>query len=156
MKAVNNIFHKAEFDGIDIIDFKVKSMSVRFLLVLLISQKSTESAVRADRRTVLKIPTVMHTEGCFQVVSEENPDDPLQETFIGPEKLLSLYTEMNWGNYCLSYLLTSRDFSGVLGLAWEGKPGEMFVFISTQASEVHEHLRIYSHRLLKYNFGIWH
>ncbi|MCJ8737630.1 hypothetical protein PDJAM_G00026370 [Pangasius djambal] len=83
MKAVNNIFHKAEFDGIDVIDFKVKSMSF---------------------------------------VLEENPDDPLQETFIGPEKLLSLYSETNWGNYCLSYLLTSRDFNGILGLAWEGKP----------------------------------
>ncbi|XP_060738686.1 disintegrin and metalloproteinase domain-containing protein 10 [Tachysurus vachellii] len=83
MKAVNNIFHKAEFDGIDVIDFKVKSM--KFVLEL-------------------------------------NPDDVLQETFIGPEKLLSLYSEMNWGNYCLSYLLTNRDFNGVLGLAWEGKP----------------------------------
>lgn len=66
-----------------------------------------------------------HTACCFQFVSEKNTDDPLQETFIGPEKLLSLYSEMNWGNYCLSYLLTSRDFSGVLGLAWEGKPGEI-------------------------------
>ncbi|KAI5609866.1 disintegrin and metalloproteinase domain-containing protein 10 isoform X1 [Silurus asotus] len=83
MKAVNNIFHKAEFAEIDVIDFKVKSMSI---------------------------------------ISEENPDDPLQETFIGPEKLLSIYSEMNWGNYCLSYLLTSRDFNSVLGLAWEGKP----------------------------------
>ncbi|KAF4083137.1 hypothetical protein AMELA_G00136580 [Ameiurus melas] len=84
MKAVNNIFHQAEFEGIEVIDFKVKSMSF---------------------------------------VSEKKPADPMQETFIGPEKLLSLYSEMNWGNYCLSYLLTSRDFSGVLGLAWEGKPG---------------------------------
>ncbi|XP_058257120.1 disintegrin and metalloproteinase domain-containing protein 10 isoform X2 [Hemibagrus wyckioides] len=83
MKEVNNIFQKAEFDGIDVINFKVKSM--KFVL-------------------------------------EKNPDDPLQETFIGPEKLLSLYSEMNWGNYCLSYLLTNRDFNGILGLAWEGKP----------------------------------
>uniref|UniRef100_A0A667YMM8 ADAM10 endopeptidase n=1 Tax=Myripristis murdjan TaxID=586833 RepID=A0A667YMM8_9TELE len=43
--------------------------------------------------------------------------------FIGPEKLLSLFSESNWGNYCLSYLLTNRDYSGVLGLAWEGKAG---------------------------------
>lgn len=41
MKAVNNIFHKAEFDGIDVIDFKVKSMTVRSFLILLISLKST-------------------------------------------------------------------------------------------------------------------
>lgn len=40
MKAVNNIFHKAEFDGIDVIDFKVKSMKVRFLHML-ISLKPT-------------------------------------------------------------------------------------------------------------------
>ncbi|KAK1806063.1 hypothetical protein P4O66_013107, partial [Electrophorus voltai] len=82
MKAINNIYHKADFDGIDLINFKVKSMSI---------------------------------------VLEEDPGDPLQETYIGPEKLLSLFSEMNWGNYCLSYLLTNRDFSGVLGLAWEGK-----------------------------------
>lgn len=41
MKAVNNIFHKAEFDGIEVIDFKVKSMSVRSILILLISQTFT-------------------------------------------------------------------------------------------------------------------
>lgn len=40
MKEVNNIFHKAEFDGIDVVNFKVKSMKVRFLLMF-ISQKST-------------------------------------------------------------------------------------------------------------------
>uniref|UniRef100_A0A3B1JIE8 ADAM10 endopeptidase n=1 Tax=Astyanax mexicanus TaxID=7994 RepID=A0A3B1JIE8_ASTMX len=82
LKAVNDIFDKADFDGIDLVNFKVKSMSV---------------------------------------ASEEDERDPLQETYIGPEKLLSLYSETNWGNYCLSYLLTNRDFSGVLGLAWEGK-----------------------------------
>ncbi|KAL7867106.1 hypothetical protein AOLI_G00149200 [Acnodon oligacanthus] len=82
MKAVNNIYDKADFDGIDLINFKVKSMSF---------------------------------------APEEDPSDPLQETYIGPEKLLSLYSETNWGNYCLSYLLTDRDFNGVLGLAWEGK-----------------------------------
>ncbi|XP_062869448.1 disintegrin and metalloproteinase domain-containing protein 10 [Trichomycterus rosablanca] len=85
MRAVNDIYHKADFDGIDVINFKVKSLSV---------------------------------------VSEEAPDDPLQETHVGPEKLLSVFSEMNWGNYCLSYLLTNRDFNGVLGLAWEGKPDD--------------------------------
>ncbi|KAK3562342.1 hypothetical protein QTP86_033453, partial [Hemibagrus guttatus] len=90
MKAVNSIFHKADFDGIDIINFKVKSMK--------------------------------HKSIIFKFILEKNPNDPIQETFIGPEKLLSLYSEMNWGNYCLSYLLTNRDFNGVLGLAWEGKP----------------------------------
>lgn len=57
-------------------------------------------------------------------MTEEDKDDPLYPLFIGPEKLLSLYSENNWGNFCLSYLLTNRDYSGVLGLAWEGKAGE--------------------------------
>uniref|UniRef100_A0A673I7J2 ADAM10 endopeptidase n=1 Tax=Sinocyclocheilus rhinocerous TaxID=307959 RepID=A0A673I7J2_9TELE len=57
-----------------------------------------------------------------QVITEEDPSSPLGKTHIGPEKLLSLFSETNWDDYCLSYLLTNRDFSGVLGLAWEGKP----------------------------------
>ncbi|KAJ8374660.1 hypothetical protein SKAU_G00052400 [Synaphobranchus kaupii] len=56
-------------------------------------------------------------------VQEGDPPSAFHKTFLGPEKLLSLYSEMNWGDYCLSYLLTNRDYSGVLGLAWEGKPG---------------------------------
>ncbi|KAM4629073.1 disintegrin and metalloproteinase domain-containing protein 10 [Polymixia lowei] len=84
MRAVNDIYDKVDFDGIKLINFKVKSLSV---------------------------------------VTEEDKKDPLHRLFIGPEKLLSLYSESNWGNYCLSYLLTNRDYSGVLGLAWEGKPG---------------------------------
>ncbi|KAG7283708.1 hypothetical protein CRUP_020481, partial [Coryphaenoides rupestris] len=60
----------------------------------------------------------------FKVITKEDNQDPLHRPFIGPEKLLSLYSESNWGNYCLSYLLTNRDYSGVLGLAWEGKAGE--------------------------------
>ena len=55
---------------------------------------------------------------------EEDETNPLNRPFLGPEKLLSLFSESNWGNYCLSYLLTNRDYSGVLGLAWEGKTGE--------------------------------
>uniref|UniRef100_UPI003AAAF00B disintegrin and metalloproteinase domain-containing protein 10 n=1 Tax=Centroberyx gerrardi TaxID=166262 RepID=UPI003AAAF00B len=84
MRAVNDIYDKVDFDGIKLINFKVKSLSV---------------------------------------ITEEDKTDPLQRPFIGPEKLLSLFSESNWGNYCLSYLLTNRDYSGVLGLAWEGKAG---------------------------------
>lgn len=59
-----------------------------------------------------------------QVITEDDKNDPLSPLYIGPEKLLSLYSENNWGNFCLSYLLTNRDYSGVLGLAWEGRAGE--------------------------------
>ncbi|XP_056132820.1 disintegrin and metalloproteinase domain-containing protein 10 [Lampris incognitus] len=84
MRAVNDIYDKVDFNGIKLINFQVKSLSV---------------------------------------ITEENKKDPLHHPFIGPEKLLSLFSENNWGNYCLSYLLTNRDYSGVLGLAWEGKSG---------------------------------
>ncbi|XP_061539640.1 disintegrin and metalloproteinase domain-containing protein 10 isoform X1 [Phycodurus eques] len=84
MRAVNDIYDKVEFDGIKLINFKVKSLTV---------------------------------------MTVENKTDPLNPLYIGPEKLLSLYSENNWGNFCLSYLLTNRDYSGVLGLAWEGKAG---------------------------------
>ncbi|XP_029469435.1 disintegrin and metalloproteinase domain-containing protein 10-like [Rhinatrema bivittatum] len=50
-------------------------------------------------------------------------DDSMYSDFIGPEKLLRLHSESNWNSYCLSYLLTDRDYSGVLGLAWNGKAG---------------------------------
>ncbi|XP_035509546.1 disintegrin and metalloproteinase domain-containing protein 10 [Morone saxatilis] len=84
MRAVNDIYDKVDFDGIKLINFKVKSL---------------------------------------RVMMEEDKNDPLYPLYIGPEKLLSLYSENNWGNFCLSYLLTNRDYSGVLGLAWEGKAG---------------------------------
>ncbi|XP_036970924.1 disintegrin and metalloproteinase domain-containing protein 10 isoform X1 [Acanthopagrus latus] len=84
MRAVNDVFDKVDFDGIKLINFKVKSL---------------------------------------RVMTEEDKNDPLYPLYIGPEKLLSLYSENNWGNFCLSYLLTNRDYSGVLGLAWEGKAG---------------------------------
>ncbi|XP_016101906.1 disintegrin and metalloproteinase domain-containing protein 10-like, partial [Sinocyclocheilus grahami] len=84
MKAVNDIYDKAEFDGIELVHFKVKFLTV---------------------------------------ITKEDPSSPLGKTHIGPEKLLCLFSETNWNDYCLSYLLTNRDFSGVLGLAWEGKPG---------------------------------
>lgn len=61
----------------------------------------------------------------LQVMTEEDPSSPISMAHIGPEKLLSLFSKMNWNDYCLSYLLTDRDFSGVLGLAWEGKAGNI-------------------------------
>ncbi|XP_030640082.1 disintegrin and metalloproteinase domain-containing protein 10 [Chanos chanos] len=82
MRAVNDIFDKSEFDGIEVINFRLKSLSVQ---------------------------------------TEENKTDPLQQTHVGPEKLLSVYSQHDWSQYCLSYLLTNRDFSGVLGLAWVGQ-----------------------------------
>ncbi|XP_054459396.1 disintegrin and metalloproteinase domain-containing protein 10 isoform X1 [Anoplopoma fimbria] len=84
IRAVNDIYDKVDFDGIELLNFKVKSL---------------------------------------RVMVEEDKNDPLNPLYIGPEKLLSLYSENNWGNFCLSYLLTNRDYSGVLGLAWEGKAG---------------------------------
>ncbi|CAN9500453.1 unnamed protein product [Ophioblennius macclurei] len=84
IRAVNDIYDKVDFDGVKLINFKVKSL---------------------------------------HVATEEDKKDPLHSLYIGPEKLLSLYSESNWGNFCLSYLLTNRDYSGVLGLAWEGKGG---------------------------------
>ncbi|KAI4872957.1 hypothetical protein NFI96_023641 [Prochilodus magdalenae] len=103
MKAVNEIYDKADFDGIDLINFKF--------------------------------------------ASEKDPSDPLQETYIGPEKLLSLYSETNWDNYCLSYLLTNRDFNGVLGLAWEGKPNDWGGICS-------KHLRLKDGRMSSLNTGL--
>ncbi|TRZ01190.1 hypothetical protein DNTS_035506 [Danionella cerebrum] len=82
MKAVNDIYNNAVFEGIDLVNFKVKFLTV---------------------------------------TTEEDPSSPLSNTHLGPEKLLSLFSEMNWNDYCLSYLLTDRDFSGVLGLAWTGQ-----------------------------------
>ncbi|XP_029987158.1 disintegrin and metalloproteinase domain-containing protein 10 [Sphaeramia orbicularis] len=84
IRAVNDVYDKVDFDGIKLINFKVKSL---------------------------------------RVMNEEDKKDPLQRLFIGPEKLLSLYSENKWDDFCLSYLLTNRDYSGVLGLAWEGKAG---------------------------------
>lgn len=57
-------------------------------------------------------------------MTEEDKNDRLSRLYIGPEKLLSLFSENDWSQFCLSYLLTDRDYSGVLGLAWEGKSGE--------------------------------
>ncbi|MBN3317117.1 ADA10 protein, partial [Atractosteus spatula] len=84
IRAVNDIYHRVDFEGIRLINFKVKVLDI---------------------------------------ITEDDPSSPLYPAFIGPEKLLMLFSETNWDKYCLSYLLTNRDYSGVLGLAWEGKPG---------------------------------
>ncbi|XP_078054184.1 disintegrin and metalloproteinase domain-containing protein 10-like [Mustelus asterias] len=69
---------------------------------------------------------IRHTN--FQVMdllidSEYNETSPLHTRFISIEKLLELHSSKNWSNYCLSYLLTDRDYSGVLGVAWQGNTG---------------------------------
>ncbi|XP_049910652.1 disintegrin and metalloproteinase domain-containing protein 10 [Epinephelus moara] len=84
MRAVNDIYDKVDFDGIKLINFKVKTLFV---------------------------------------MTEEKKNDPLSPLYIGPEKLLRLFAESNWNDYCLAYVLTNRDYSGTLGLAFEGKPG---------------------------------
>lgn len=38
--------------------------------------------------------------------------------------LLLLHSKSNWNTYCLSYLLTDRDYSGVLGIAFNGQTGK--------------------------------
>ncbi|GCB77758.1 hypothetical protein scyTo_0020607, partial [Scyliorhinus torazame] len=58
------------------------------------------------------------------IESEYNEANPLHIPFISIEKLLQLYSKRNWSNYCLSYLLTDRDFSGDLGVAWRGDLGK--------------------------------
>uniref|UniRef100_H3BF63 ADAM10 endopeptidase n=1 Tax=Latimeria chalumnae TaxID=7897 RepID=H3BF63_LATCH len=57
------------------------------------------------------------------VSQEADHSSPTYSLYIGPEKLLALHSENNWNEYCLSYLLTDRDYSGVLGLAFEGRIG---------------------------------
>ncbi|XP_072263072.1 disintegrin and metalloproteinase domain-containing protein 10-like [Pyxicephalus adspersus] len=59
----------------------------------------------------------------LNIMQEEKPNDPLNSPYIGIEKLLMLHSTSNWNHVCLSYLLTNRDYSGTLGLAWIGKPG---------------------------------
>ncbi|KAG8454538.1 hypothetical protein GDO86_000963 [Hymenochirus boettgeri] len=59
----------------------------------------------------------------FKVDQEVDSSNVMHSNFIGPEKLLMLHSESVWNNYCLSYLITDRDYNGVLGLAWNGRPG---------------------------------
>ncbi|XP_069073419.1 disintegrin and metalloproteinase domain-containing protein 10-like [Pleurodeles waltl] len=60
----------------------------------------------------------------LDIFTDTNPRDPTHSPLIGVEKLLELHSEWNWNSYCLSYLFTNRDYSGVIGLAWEGKVGD--------------------------------
>ncbi|XP_068090047.1 disintegrin and metalloproteinase domain-containing protein 10-like isoform X4 [Hyperolius riggenbachi] len=57
----------------------------------------------------------------LNVIREEEPNSSMNSLYIGPEKLLMLHSRSNWNNVCLSYLLTNRDYNGILGLAWTGK-----------------------------------
>ncbi|XP_072100121.1 disintegrin and metalloproteinase domain-containing protein 10 isoform X1 [Mobula birostris] len=55
--------------------------------------------------------------------TEYNETNPLHSRFLSAEKLLDLFSLNDWSEYCLSYLLTDRDYNGVLGIAWQAKPG---------------------------------
>ncbi|XP_072458012.1 disintegrin and metalloproteinase domain-containing protein 10-like [Notamacropus eugenii] len=61
----------------------------------------------------------------LHVVQEDDPTGSMYSPFIGPEKLLMLHARSNWDGYCLSYLLTNRDYSGVLGIAFNGQAGDL-------------------------------
>ncbi|XP_061457811.1 disintegrin and metalloproteinase domain-containing protein 10-like [Rhineura floridana] len=50
--------------------------------------------------------------------------DRSESPFISPEMLLMLHSKANWNSYCLAFLLTDRDYSGVLGIAFNGQPGD--------------------------------
>ncbi|XP_063145418.1 disintegrin and metalloproteinase domain-containing protein 10-like [Candoia aspera] len=57
----------------------------------------------------------------IEILQEEDPSSP---PFLSPEMLLMLHSKANWNSYCLSYLLTDRDYSGILGIAFNGQPGD--------------------------------
>ncbi|XP_032992769.1 disintegrin and metalloproteinase domain-containing protein 10-like [Lacerta agilis] len=57
----------------------------------------------------------------INIVEEE---DRSESPFISPEMLLMLHSKNNWNSYCLAFLLTDRDYSGVLGIAFNGQPGD--------------------------------
>ncbi|KAM4052680.1 disintegrin and metalloproteinase domain-containing protein 10-like isoform 2-T2 [Anomaloglossus baeobatrachus] len=59
----------------------------------------------------------------LNIIQEAQPKNPIHSAFIGAEKLLRLHSKDNWNNVCLSYLLTNRDYNGLLGLAWIGNEG---------------------------------
>ncbi|XP_074059984.1 LOW QUALITY PROTEIN: disintegrin and metalloproteinase domain-containing protein 10-like [Macrotis lagotis] len=61
----------------------------------------------------------------LHVVEEDDPTSSMYSPFIGPEKLLMLHAQSNWNGYCLSYLLTDRDYSGILGIAFNGQAGDL-------------------------------
>ncbi|KAL7993016.1 hypothetical protein Chor_017272 [Crotalus horridus] len=68
-----------------------------------------------------RIGTIEFKVKRITIVQEE---DPSRTPFLSPEMLLMLHSKTNWDGYCLSYLLTDRDYSGVLGIAFSGQPGE--------------------------------
>ncbi|XP_053228391.1 disintegrin and metalloproteinase domain-containing protein 10-like [Podarcis raffonei] len=57
----------------------------------------------------------------INIVEEE---DHSESPFISPEMLLMMHSKANWNSYCLAFLLTDRDYSGVLGIAFNGQPGD--------------------------------
>ncbi|XP_039175244.1 disintegrin and metalloproteinase domain-containing protein 10-like isoform X3 [Crotalus tigris] len=68
-----------------------------------------------------RIGTIEFKVKTITIVQEE---DPSRTPFLSPEMLLMLHSKTNWDGYCLSYLLTDRDYSGVLGIAFSGQPGD--------------------------------
>uniref|UniRef100_A0A8C5SZY7 Peptidase M12B domain-containing protein n=1 Tax=Laticauda laticaudata TaxID=8630 RepID=A0A8C5SZY7_LATLA len=66
-----------------------------------------------------RIGTIEFKVKTIKIVQEE---DPSETPFLSPEMLLMLHSKANWNSYCLSYLLTDRDYSGVLGIAFNGQP----------------------------------
>ncbi|XP_070787989.1 disintegrin and metalloproteinase domain-containing protein 10-like [Pituophis catenifer annectens] len=69
-----------------------------------------------------RIGTIEFKVKTITIVQEE---DPSQTPFLSPEMLLMLHSKTNWDGYCLSYLLTNRDYSGVLGIAFNGQPDDV-------------------------------
>ncbi|CAM5125893.1 unnamed protein product [Natator depressus] len=61
----------------------------------------------------------------LDIIQENDPSGTMKSPFIGPEMLLMLHSKSNWNSYCLSYLLTDRDYSGVLGIAFNGQAGDL-------------------------------
>lgn len=119
MRAVNDVYDKVDFDGIKLVNFKVKSLRVRTL-----GPKAQQVILSTSAIRITFLKRRIYPPLALQVMTEEDTNDRLSRLYIGPEKLLSLFSENDWSQFCLSYLLTDRDYSGVLGLAWEGKAGE--------------------------------
>ncbi|XP_067872028.1 disintegrin and metalloproteinase domain-containing protein 10-like [Heterodontus francisci] len=96
------------------------------------SNESVTAQISNYIKAVNKIYENVNFEGIrhinFQVKEllidfECNETNPLHTRFISMEKLLHLHSRGNWSKYCLSYLLTDRDYSGSLGVAWQGNLG---------------------------------
>ncbi|KAL8177850.1 UNVERIFIED_CONTAM: hypothetical protein K2H54_021784, partial [Gekko kuhli] len=70
---------------------------------------------------------IRHIDFKVKTISITEEEDPLgfqESPYISPEMLLTLHSRSNWNSYCLAYLLTDRDYSGVLGIAFNGQPGD--------------------------------